>query len=181
MIKKYLFILVFVTLLVLSELHAPVYADHDDEKVTTTTTKIVTVEYALPFAGIMPNHPLYFFKTLRDTLIEKMITNDVKKAEFYILQADKRLQMSIALSGVQEKALSETVRNDALMYREKALTTLTTASEKNIVIPRYVLEKLLVSTKKHEEVLLGVHVDTASIKALIPKIEALLSRVTDKK
>ena len=46
---------------------------------TTSVPEPVSIEYVLPFAGIMPNHPLYFFKTIRDTLIEKMITNDIKK------------------------------------------------------------------------------------------------------
>ena len=106
-----------------------------------------SILYPLPFPGILPNHPLYFLKVVRDTLIEKMITNEIKKAEFYILQADKRLQMSLELSGDEYTSLREATRNEAFLYREKSLTTLLNAFEKNIIVPRYVLEKLLVSTK----------------------------------
>lgn len=140
-----------------------------------------TILYALPFPGILPSHPLFFLKSLRDFLIEKMITSDVKKAEFYILQADKRLQMSLELSGDEYTPLREATRNEAFLYREKSLTTLSNAFEKNIIVPRYVLEKLLESTKKHEEVLQATMADATSVTNLIPKIEALLNKDIDKK
>jgi len=143
--------------------------------------QLSSILYPLPFPGILPNHPLYFFKVVRDTLIEKMITSDVKKAEFYILQADKRLQMSLQLSSDKYTSLRETTRNEAFLYREKSFTTLRNAFEKNILVPRYVLEKLLVSTKKHEEVLQDSMADTISVTNLIPKIEALLNQDIDKK
>lgn len=137
--------------------------------------------YALPFPGILPNHPLFFLKSLRDFLIEKMITNDVKRAEFYILQADKRLQMSLELSGDKYSPLRESTRNEAFLYREKSFIILSNAFEKNMLVPRYVLEKLLLSTKKHEEVLQDTMADATSVTNLIPKIEALLTQDIDKK
>lgn len=154
-----------------------------DQKLIETTKSVQgdPILYTLPFPGILPNHPLYFFKVLRDTLIEKMITSDVKKAEFYILQADKQLQMSLELLNDEDASLREATRNEAFLYREKSLTTLSNVFGKNIIVPRYVLEKLLVSTKKHEEVLQDSMVDTTPITNLIPKIEALLNKETDKK
>ena len=148
---------------------------------TAKSVQLDSILYPLPFPGILPNHPLYFFKVLRDTLIEKMITSDVKKAEFYILQADKRLQMSLELSGDENTSLREATRNEAFLYREKSLTTLGNAFEKNILVPRYVLEKLLVSTKKHEEVLQDGLIDTTPVTNLVPKVEALLNKEIDKK
>lgn len=152
--------------------------DSVDSKQAETQESIL---YALPFPGILPNHPLFFLKSLRDFLIEKMITNDVKRAEFYILQADKRLQMSLELSGDENTSLREATRNDAFLYREKSFIILSNAFEKNILVPRYVLEKLLVSTKKHEEVLQATMTDATSVSNLIPKIEALLTQEIDKK
>lgn len=140
-----------------------------------------SILYALPFPGILPNHPLFFLKSLRDFIIEKMITNDVKRAEFYILQADKRLQMSLELSGDEYTSLREATRNEAFLYREKSFTTVHNAFEKNILVPRYVLEKLLLSTKKHEEVLQDTMADATSVTNLIPNIEALLTQDIDKK
>lgn len=137
--------------------------------------------YELPFPGILPNHPLFFLKSLRDFLIEKTITNDVKRAEFYILQADKRLQMSLELSGDENSLLREATRNDAFLYREKSFIILRNALNKNIRVPRYVLEKLLLSTKKHEEVLRATKADAVSVTNLIPNIETLLNQDIDKK
>lgn len=149
--------------------------------VVAETVQPVGIVYALPFPGILPNHPLYFFKSLRDTLIEKMITNDIKKAEFYILQADKQLQMSLLLVDGKSTELAVSTRNNAYMFREKSFATLTSAKEKNIEIPRYVIEKLLVSAKKHKEVLQDKMIDVNEITNLIVKIEALLTALRDKK
>lgn len=182
--KKYILVFSFlIFLLILKGITVPVYAANTDVEKQSTTKIIetVSIEYMLPFPGILPDHPLYFFKTLRDMLIEKMITNDIKKAEFYILQADKRLQMSVVLATSQKNALAETMRNDAFVYREKALTTLVTALEKKVVIPRYVFEKLLVSTKKHEEVLTSMNVDATALRALVIKIETTVANQTDEK
>lgn len=54
-------------------------------------------EYALPYPGILPDHPLFFLKRLRDKILDMLIVDPLRKAEFYILQADKRLNMAIFL------------------------------------------------------------------------------------
>ncbi len=64
----------------------------------TPAPVVPKVEYNLPYPGILPDHPLYFLKQLRDKILDFLITDPVKKAEFYILQADKRLSMGIALT-----------------------------------------------------------------------------------
>lgn len=143
--------------------------------------KEASIEYALPFPGMLPNNPLYFIKSFRDMLIEKLISSDVKKAEFYILQADKRLQMSVALSSGDNKQMAETMRSDAFTYREKSFEILRVAIGNKSVVPRYVVEKLLVSSKKHKEVLMGMNTDATLINNLIPKIEELLRKEIDKK
>ena len=180
--KSLRILLLLIFFFVLHATRSSVFALPNLQKVVITTpVQTNTIMYALPFPGMLPNHPLYVFKRLRDTLIEKMITNDVKKAEFYILQADKRLQMSVVLSSGKTESLAETMRNDAFMYREKSLSMLTKAAEKNTVIPRYVLEKLLLSSQKHKEVLQDMIVDTTPITNLITNIEALLKSQINKK
>lgn len=56
-----------------------------------------SVEYALPYPGILPDHPLYFLKVIRDRILTFLITNPVRKVEFHILMADKQLNMGIFL------------------------------------------------------------------------------------
>ncbi|MDE2026078.1 MAG: hypothetical protein KGJ07_06285 [Patescibacteria group bacterium] len=49
------------------------------------------VDYTLAYPGILPDNPLYKIKAFRDWLISILIADSLKKAEFDILQADKRL------------------------------------------------------------------------------------------
>lgn len=166
--------LILIVLISLGGMHSAVLAQEKN-------VNLESIVYDLPFPGILPTHPLYFLKTFRDSLIEMMITSDVKKAEFYILQADKRLQMSASTSLGNNTQLIETMRNEALLYREKSLETLVKALGKNIVIPRYVLEKLVISSKKHKEVLEANKADTAGITSFIAKAEVLFKTQIDKK
>ncbi len=53
--------------------------------------------YTLPFPGMLPDNPFYTFKVLRDRIILFLINDSVKKAKFYLLQADKRLQAGVYL------------------------------------------------------------------------------------
>ena len=56
---------------------------------TPVDPDVIGIEYVLPYPGILPTHPLYFLKIVRDRIIELLISDRVNKAEFYILQADK--------------------------------------------------------------------------------------------
>ncbi len=72
------------TLLVVSSLtNKPAYASASD--------------YALPYPGILPNHPLYPLKQLRDNTLELLTRDNLKKAELHLLSADKKLQMGKVL------------------------------------------------------------------------------------
>lgn len=53
--------------------------------------------YQLPYAGLLPDNPLYFFKVLRDRISEMLIADSLKKAQFALLQADKRVSSTITL------------------------------------------------------------------------------------
>ena len=59
-------------------------------------TETQTEEYILPYPGILLDHPLYFLKNLRDQVMEFLISDPTKKAEFSLLQSDKFLAMSQA-------------------------------------------------------------------------------------
>lgn len=56
-----------------------------------------TVDYTLPYPGILPNNPLYVIKMIRDRIILLIITDSRKKAEFNLLQADKRIEAAVFL------------------------------------------------------------------------------------
>ena len=66
-----------------------------------------SISYDLPFPGILPDHPLYPLKTLRDRILEVLIRDQERKVEFYLLMADKRLNMGIMLSDSGKHKLAE--------------------------------------------------------------------------
>ena len=47
-------------------------------------TTETTVKYELPYPGILPDNPLYFLKQIRDWIMERLITDPLKKIEFYM-------------------------------------------------------------------------------------------------
>lgn len=53
--------------------------------------------YTLPYPGILPDNPFYRLKMIRDGIVLFLITDSYKKAQFQLLQADKRLQAGVAL------------------------------------------------------------------------------------
>lgn len=60
-------------------------------------------DYPLPYPGILPNNPLYPIKMLRDKIILLLITDPYKKAQFNLLQADKRIEAAIFLVNEDKK------------------------------------------------------------------------------
>ncbi len=58
---------------------------------STAGSSSATIDYILPYAGILPDSPFYFMKTFRDKVVSFFVTDPKKQAEFDLLQADKRL------------------------------------------------------------------------------------------
>lgn len=64
------------------------------ESTSAAVTDGGEVPYDLAYHGMLTDHPLYFLKSLRDTLMDFLITDQSKKIEFAILKADKFTSMS---------------------------------------------------------------------------------------
>ncbi len=80
-----------------------------------------TVEYQLPYPGILPGSPLYSIKMIRDRIIETLTSDPVKKANFYLLQADKRTASALMLYEKGDEKMAETTLTKAQKYLEKSL------------------------------------------------------------
>jgi len=120
------------------------------------TQSVQIAEYVLPFPGMLPDNPLYFLKRIRDTILEKLISDPVRKAEFYILQSDKRLQMGVMLIEQGKGSLGETTVSKAEKYMEQAVRGLSSYKQNGGVVPGYVIEKLGNAMNKHEEIITGL-------------------------
>lgn len=111
------------------------------------------VEYFLPYPGILPDHILYPLKTLRDKIMDFMIKDPLKKAEFELLTADKRLGAGKVLMEGGKPELGETTLSKAEKYLEQAILKAEEAQKKDKKETVGLLERLTKATAKHIEVL----------------------------
>ena len=120
---------------------------------TPTPTPVPKVSYELPYPGILPDHPLYFLKAFRDRLLGFLIQDPVKKAEFNLLMADKRLNMGVFLADSGKPALSEITLSKGEKYFELAVSELPKASAQGKEVEAWLVDKFQKAAAKHEEVL----------------------------
>jgi hypothetical protein len=110
-------------------------------------------EYVLPYPGVMPDNPLYFLKTLRDNIMEWLITDPVRKIDYYILQSDKQLNAGIMLGLANKKALVPKVLNESLLAMKKAVTMASISTNLTREMKLGAADKIERSLGKHEQVL----------------------------
>lgn len=130
-------------------------------------------EYVLPYPGLLPTHPLYFIKEFRDKVVEMLISDPVSKGEFHVLQADKKLNMALALKTLGKGKETGEALVDAKNSRFQAVSTLEAYKKTGNDVPGHVIEKLGRSVIKHEEVLVSMGENPESIRSLAGRVAAL--------
>ncbi|MBI4130684.1 hypothetical protein HY468_05175 [Candidatus Roizmanbacteria bacterium] len=118
----------------------------------TGTPQQQMVDYLLPYPGMLADHPLYPLKLLRDRLLDFLIRDPVKRVEFNLLMADKRLAMGIALTEKGNHKLAEETVSKGEKYFVLSLDELQRAKEQNRDIHSSLLDRLAKSGTKHNEV-----------------------------
>lgn len=58
-----------------------------------STPSPTPVDYVLPYPGILPDHPLYFLKVIRDKILEFVTRDCQEKVNLDLLLSDKHLVM----------------------------------------------------------------------------------------
>ena len=127
-------------------------ADEDEKLVTTDEKK--EVDYYLSYPGILPDHPLYWLKMIRDRVQLLLITNPLAKAEKLLLYADKRLGASWALIEGNKVDLGVTTLTKAEKYLERAILAGKQLGDGEK--EKQFKEKLNKAEMKHREVLLDL-------------------------
>jgi hypothetical protein len=115
------------------------------------------IEYDMPYPGLLPTSPFYPLKMLRDRVVGYLISDPLKRAEFSLLQADKRLQAGVALllEDPQESSLALATISKGENYFDEAFHhTALARRQKRDVYDMGV--KLSVAARKHEEILINV-------------------------
>lgn len=177
--KKNIFSLLFLVLLSLFfplVNHEPVQIHAVAQSLPTPTVSLmqpvvasVVVEYVLPYPGILPTHPLYFLKMMRDQIVEALISDPVKRADFYITQADKKLSMALALSDAKKSKEMIRALEDAAALRQKSIKQLEDLRSAKQEIPGYISDQLTRSLVKHLEVVTQLKQGKEEVQRLIKR------------
>lgn len=140
----------------------------------TPTPEQKRVEYELPYPGILPTHPLYFLKNLRDSIIESLITDPVNKSEFYTLQADKKINMALMLQAANKNDTAKSAIRESIAAHDKSIALLGEQLKAGKQVPPHIVEKLARSLQKHKEVLGDAAVDTKAVDAQLTAVQTLM-------
>ncbi|MBI5613922.1 hypothetical protein HY947_03270 [Candidatus Gottesmanbacteria bacterium] len=70
---------------------------HAEIMSATTPASTSSTTYKLAYPGMLPDHPLYKLKLLRDKIMLSLMQDPIRKAEYYLLLADKQIAMSALL------------------------------------------------------------------------------------
>lgn len=111
-----------------------------------------TVEYQLPYPGILPDNSLYFLKAFRDKVVEFLISDPLKKAEFNLLEADKRLNAGLYVFEKGKPDLAESTISKGENYFGEAITEAKNAKAQGMDVSD-ISRKLFTAADKHEEIL----------------------------
>lgn len=124
-------------------------------KVTPTPSPTPTVDYFLPYPGILPdNKILYPIKMIRDRILLFLTFDPVQKGERLLFFADKRINAAKALieGGKTELGISTLTKGEK--YLEQAIAQAEKAKKAGKETTG-LYEKLAQATLKHQEVLTG--------------------------
>lgn len=111
------------------------------------------VDYMLPYPGLLPNHPLYPLKVLRDKILDIFLPEGMKKIEFHLLMGDKRLAMGEQLMESQDETLAISTVLKGEKYMERAITEFERLRAANPLGTEIVLDRFAHSVLKHKEVI----------------------------
>ncbi|MCL5019024.1 MAG: DUF5667 domain-containing protein [Patescibacteria group bacterium] len=122
---------------------------------TVTPTPSKEVNYQLPYPGILPDNPLYPLKVFRDKIYDLLLSDPLRKVEFKLLMADKRMMMGHLLLNNKGKAeLSEQTVSKASKYYEEAVTVFFKAEKEGRDV-KFLRQKLIDASLKYEELITG--------------------------
>ena len=110
------------------------------------------VNYYLPYPGILPDHPLYALKMVRDRIVLWLAMDPVIKAEKLLLYADKRVNAAWELAKGNQPELAVATAQKAEKYLEEAVAQVEMAAQQGRKVEE-LSERLRLATAKHQEVL----------------------------
>jgi hypothetical protein len=144
---------------------------------TASITPVPTIEYSLPFPGILPDHPLYGLKLMRDKILIMFTRNPVRKTHLNLLLADKKLVMGQLLWEKNDFDLSISTLYEGeklLLISATGLSDLKTQNN----LPEGLADKIELAAKKHQEVIKQLTIVTGNenLKQQLTQISAMTNQ-----
>lgn len=141
--------IVFVAFFVIISLYCTQTKVLFSQAITLSEKKVI---YELPYAGILPDNPLYTFKEIRDMVTEFLTRDQMKKAESLLLSSDKKIHMAqiLATKGKSGLMIKTLIKAEQQSLR---IPSLIKESKKQGVGPKEgLIYRLKLSNVKHREV-----------------------------
>ncbi len=114
------------------------------------------VVYPLPYPGILTDHPLYFAKEMRDSLLVFTTRDNVKKAQLYLHMSDKHMAIALQLAQKGKGDLSKKELLRAEEYFLEIPPLLKEAKDQGAASSTEFTSKLKESNAKHKLVITEV-------------------------
>lgn len=111
------------------------------------------VVYQLPYPGILPDHPLYLAKIIRDQIMIFFTRDSMKKAELYLLFSDKRVAMAEELVKKNKYQLAITTFSKGEKYFFKIISLLKQAKEQGVSATNEFKDQLKAANRKHQQLI----------------------------
>lgn len=112
------------------------------------------IDYELPYPGMLPDNPLYILKVIRDGVVKFLINDSLKKAQFSLLVAEKRMYSGKLLVAKNKDALAITTIGKSNNYLDEALIAINAVKKQNPKSPdvKLFLQQFKSATLKHLEI-----------------------------
>ncbi len=123
-------------------------------------SKSQSIEYTLPYPGILPDHPLYPLKKIRDKILDFLIRDPMKRIEYYLLMSDKRYAMGIFLTASGKYDLAVQTLDEAEDFYGNISQELRKVRDQGRTLPKEKKILLQNAQKKHEEVVKNIQKDS---------------------
>lgn len=114
------------------------------------------VNYELPYPGILPDNPLYRVKSARDSIMQWMMRDNIKKAHLRLQISDKKVRGAQMLLKDKDYKRAEDILEDGEQMFEKAIEDALNAKEQGASPTSEFKEKLKFSNLKHKEVIIDI-------------------------
>ncbi len=120
------------------------------QQITLSEKKVI---YELPYAGILPDNPLYFLKQVRDVVLEFTTRDQMKKSEMLLLSSDKKVHMAQLLSKKGKSKLVIDVLDNAEKQFMKIPKLVKSSKSQGVGPKEGFVYRLKLANVKHREVM----------------------------